>query len=194
MAVESAGIELGTPAPDFNLESANPWVDALEGTTRSLSQYTGPLVVVFTCNHCPYAIHIQDALVNVATDYMSKGVSFVAINSNDPDKYPDDSFEKMITRAQEVSFPFPYLFDDTQDVAKAYKAACTPDLFVFDENHSLIYSGRFDETRPGRGHAHGGDLKRALDSLLSDGTPVNEQKPSIGCSIKWKPGNAPAYF
>lgn len=194
MAVESAGIELGTAAPDFSLETSNPWVDNHESTTRSLSQYPGPLVVVFTCNHCPYAIHIQDALVKVATTYMSKGIHFVAINANDPDKYPEDSFAKMIQRAREIDFPFPYLFDDTQEVAKAYKAACTPDLFVFDDNHTLIYSGRFDETRPGRGDAHGGDLKRALDSFLADGSPVNEQKPSIGCSIKWKPGNAPAYF
>lgn len=194
MAVESAGIALGTPAPEFDLPISNPWVDEHDSPTRSLSSYEGPLVVIFTCNHCPYAIHIQDALVQVASEYMGKGVQFVAISANDPVNYPEDSFDKMTQRAREKEFPFPYLFDESQDVAKAYKAACTPDLFVFDQSHALVYSGRFDETRPGRGSAHGGDLKRALDSLLTEGTPVNEQLPSIGCSIKWKKGNAPDYF
>ena len=194
MAVNSAGIALGTSAPDFDLAISNPWVDEHQTPTRSLSQYQGPLVVVFTCNHCPYAIHIQDPLVEVANAYMAKGVHFVAINSNDPVTYPADSFDNMAIRAKDLQFPFPYLFDDSQEVAKAYKAACTPDLFAFDQDHSLIYSGRFDETRPGRGTAHGGDLKRVLDSLLSGDAPVNEQLPSVGCSIKWKPGNAPAYF
>ena len=194
MAVKSTGITLGSPAPGFDLSIANPWVDGHDAPTRSLSMYTGPLVVVFTCNHCPYAIHIEGALVQVAKNYIAKGVHFVAINANDPVKYPDDSFPNMEKRARDVQFPFPYLFDETQEVAKAYKAACTPDLFVFDQNHALTYSGRFDETRPGRGAAHGGDLKRVLDSILSDGPAIQEQLPSVGCSIKWKPGNAPSYF
>ena len=193
MAVESAGIALGTAAPVFDLKIANPWVDTLNAPTREISHYAGPLVVVFTCNHCPYAIHIQDALVEVASIYMAKGVNFVAINSNDPVHYPADSFEKMAERARDIGLPFPYLFDATQNVAKAYKATCTPDLFVFDGQHKLVYSGRFDETRPGRGQAHGGDLRNALDALLDHGNAVNMQLPSIGCSIKWKPGNAPNY-
>lgn len=193
MAVASEGIPLGTEAPEFDLEISNPWVDGQDGSTRSLSLYSGPLVVIFTCNHCPYAIHIQGALADVAREYMALGVQFVAINSNDAHSYPADSFEKMSERAREIDLPFPYLYDATQQVARAYKAACTPDLFVFDDQHHLIYSGRFDETRPGKGTAHGGDLRRALDTLLSEGIAVNEQLPSIGCSIKWKPGNAPSY-
>ena len=193
MAVESAGIALGTAAPGFDLRISNPWVDAINDPTRSLSLYTGPLVVIFTCNHCPYAIHIQKTLVDVANEYMNQGVHFIAINSNDPERYPADNFEKMGDRAREINLPFPYLFDDSQEVAKAYKAVCTPDLFVFDGQHALVYSGRFDETRPGRGEAHGGDLRKALDMLLQEGAALNKQLPSIGCSIKWKPGNAPAY-
>ena len=194
MAIESAGISLGTPAPDFDLSIANPWVDKHSSPTRSKSLYDGPLVVIFTCNHCPYAIHIQESLVKVASTYMDKNIHFVAINSNDPVNYPDDSFDNMVIRAREVEFPFPYLFDETQEIAKSYKAACTPDLFVFDKNHTLVYSGRFDETRPGKGVAHGGDLKNALDALLAEKTPARQQLPSIGCSIKWKKGNSPDYF
>ena len=192
MAVYSAGISLGTDAPHFDLPIANPWIDDDLSATRSLSLYTkGPLVVIFTCNHCPYAIHIQSALVKVAGTYLEKGVHFIAINSNDPVRYPEDSFLNMKERAREINLPFPYLFDESQDVAKSYQAACTPDLFVFNEERKLVYSGRFDETRPGKGTAHGSDLTRSLDLLLSSQPITGEQFPSMGCSIKWKPGNAP---
>ncbi len=194
MAVQSIGPSLGAAAPDFDLPIANPWVDDDTAPTRSLAQYSGSgLVVVFTCNHCPYAIHVQSELVKVANEYMKQGVHFVAINANDPEQFPDDSFERMAERARAIEFPFPYLFDESQEVAKAYKAACTPDFFVFDKQHKLIYGGRFDETRPGQSNAHGRDLRNALDRLLADSDPISQQYPSIGCSIKWKPGNEPVY-
>ena len=195
MAVHSNGIAPGTVAPGFNLEISNPWVDDRAGPSRSLDAYTDApaLVVLFTCNHCPYAIHVQSALVKLASDYMAKGVAFVAINANDPQRYPADRLEEMTKRAKDIEMPFPYLFDASQEIAKAYQAACTPEFFVFDGNQALVYSGRFDETRPGQGQAHGGDLKSALDAVLSGSPPVEHQLPSIGCSIKWKPGNEPDY-
>ena len=193
MAAESIGISLGSQAPAFDLAVSNPWIDQINGPSRSLSHYPGPLAVIFTCNHCPYAVHIESVLAQVAQEYLPKGIHFVAINANDSERYPDDSFDKMAIRAKEVPFPFPYLYDESQEVAKAYKAACTPDLFVFDTKHKLVYSGRFDETRPGKGVAHGLDFKKALDSVLDSDSTLSLQLPSIGCSIKWKPGNAPEY-
>jgi len=196
MAVtESTMLELGTSAPNFTLPAANPTVDDRGDDTRSLTDYDDAegLVVVFTCNHCPYAKHIEDALIEVAREYQERGVQFLAICSNDPERYPDDSFDEMRTRARTKDYPFPYLQDETQEVAQAYKATCTPDLFVFDADRSLIYRGRFDETRPDQGTPHGGDLRQALDELLEEGEVTGEQKPSMGCNIKWKPDVTPAH-
>lgn len=190
----SQEIALGTEAPPFNLPVVNPEADGLDKPTRSLEDFADAraLVVVFTCNHCPYAQHIEDALIEVARVYQPKGVRFVAINANDPAQYPEDAPEEMARRARAKGYPFPYLFDETQEVARAYGALCTPDLYVFDANRRLVYHGRFDETRPGQGRpATGADLKRALDELLETGKVTGPQYPSMGCNIKWKPGNEP---
>jgi len=193
-AVESHMLDLGTTAPDFDLPIANPDVDDREGDHRSLDDYADApvLVVMFICNHCPYVHHVEPALVETARVCSDRGVQFVAICSNDAEEYPDDSFEKMAERATEQEYPFPYLQDETQEVAKAYQAACTPDFYVFDGDRSLVYRGRYDETRPSNGMAHGQDLHAALDAALNDEDPLDDQHPSMGCSIKWKPGNAPA--
>lgn len=179
---------LGTSAPDFELPATNPSVDGAEGETRALSDYADAeaLVVVFTCNHCPYARHAEDALIQAAQDYKPRGVQFVAISSNDPGRFPEDAPEKMAERAEAKRYPFPYLYDETQGVAKAYGAVCTPDVFVYDQNRRLAYRGRIDETRPNQGKATGADLRQALDELLRDGEVHLEQVPSMGCNIKWK--------
>jgi peroxiredoxin len=188
-------IDLGTSAPAFTLPIANPAVDDREGAERSLHDYDDAeaLVLVFMCNHCPYVKHIEDALIDVAETYQDKGVQFVGICSNDPERYPDDSFSAMAARAEEKGYPFPYLHDASQEAAQAYTAACTPDIFIYDADRTLVYRGRFDETRPKNGTAHGGDLKAALDQLLDEGDVTLAQKPSMGCNIKWTPGNEPAY-
>ncbi|OUM98557.1 MAG: alkyl hydroperoxide reductase [Paenibacillaceae bacterium ZCTH02-B3] len=184
-ATPSNMIPLGTVAGDFAL------TDAVSGKTMSLSELKSDVatVIVFMCNHCPYVRHIIDQLVQTANDYIPKGVRFVAINSNDAEQYPEDSPEEMKKWAGEKRFPFPYLFDATQEVAKAYGAACTPDFFVFDGNLRLVYRGQFDGSRPGSGvPVTGSDLRAALDCLL-EGRPVPaDQKPSLGCNIKWKKG------
>lgn len=187
-------MELGRPAPPFLLPVANPEVDDRGEHERSIEDYADAavLTVVFTCNHCPYARHVEDTLIEIAREYAETGVAFVAINSNDPDLYPDDSFEKMATRAREKNYPYPYLFDGTQEVAKSYGAVCTPDVFVFDRDRRLAYRGRVDESRPGMGESTGWDLRNALRELLESGTVTIEQYPSIGCNIKWRPGNEPA--
>jgi len=196
MAVtESTMMELGHPAPDFSLPAANPEVDDRGDEHRSLADYNDAevLVVVFMCNHCPYVQHIEDALLDVAREYQQRDVQFVGICSNDPERYPDDSFESMAARARENDYPFPYLQDETQEVAQAYEAACTPDIYVFDEDRVLAYRGRFDETRPDHGEPHGEDLRQALDELLETGEVTMEQSPSMGCNIKWKPDTEPAH-
>jgi thiol-disulfide isomerase/thioredoxin len=180
---ESKMIELGTKAPDFKLP------DTVSGKKLSFSDIRSDkaTVVMFTCNHCPYVLHVNPELVRLARDYQEKGVSFVAISSNDVDRYPDDSPEKMTELAKEVGYPFPYLYDETQEVAKAYDAACTPDFYVFDGDDKLAYRGRLDESRPNSGKPlTGKDLRAALDAVLA-GKPVPEpQYPSGGCGIKWK--------
>ena len=193
-AVESRMLDLGTEAPDFNLPIANPEVDDIEGDHRSLDDYADAeaLVVMFICNHCPYVHHVEPALLETVRVYGDRGVQFVAICANDAEAYPDDRFEKMAERAEEKGYPFPYLQDTTQDVAKAYQAACTPDFYVFDGDQTLVYRGRYDETRPNSGMPHGEDLHAALDAVVNGGTVPEEQHPSMGCSIKWKPGNEPA--
>ncbi|WP_340104768.1 thioredoxin family protein [Rhodohalobacter sp. 8-1] len=189
--VNSQMLELGTKAPKFSL------TDVISGETYNLKTFRGnkALLVIFMCNHCPYVKLIKESLVEYATDYMPKGVGIVAISSNDVENYPEDSPQKMIEDAEEFGYPFPYLYDETQEVAKAYKAACTPDLFLFDEEHKLVYRGQFDDARPGNDiEPTGKDLREATDKVLA-GEPVPEdQKPSIGCNIKWKEGNEPDYF
>lgn len=185
--------ELGSTAPFFDLPVANPSADGLSGDRRNLNDYAADaLVVVFTCNHCPFAKHVEDALIRSAADWSGKGAQFVLISANDARGYPEDSFGSMAARAAEKAYPFPYLYDESQEVAKAYGAVCTPDFFVYGPDRKLAYRGRYDETRPGMGAATGKDLHEALDMLLSSGAVLDAQVPSIGCNIKWKPGNEPA--
>lgn len=190
-AVNSTMLELGTEAPDFKL------TDTISGKVYTREGFRGnkAFLVIFICNHCPYVKLIKEALVEYATDYMPKGVGIVAISSNDVDNYPADSPDKMKEDAEKYGYPFPYLYDDTQEVAKAYKAACTPDLFLFDENMNLVYRGQFDASRPGNDvEPTGEDLRHATDNVLSGEEVSEEQTPSIGCNIKWKKGNEPEYF
>ncbi len=196
---QSTMLDLGSNAPRFTLPST-------EGKEVSLSDFSSSeaLVVIFMCNHCPYVIHIADALAVLAKEYQLKGVSFVGINSNDIEAYPADNLQNMIKEKALRQYEFPYLLDETQEVAKAYGAACTPDLYVFDGARSLIYRGEFDTTRPHRvssgnydsrdGAASGSSLRAALDTLLAGKKVPEKQYPSVGCNIKWKPGKAPAYF
>lgn len=183
----SAMLPLGTPAPAFELPDP-------AGRHHSLSDVAGDqgLVVAFICNHCPYVVHIRRQFVNLARHYMERGIGFVAINANDISAFPADAPPRMAEMARELDMPFPYLFDADQEIAKAYRAACTPDLYLFDGKRSLVYRGQFDESRPGNElPVTGSDLKEAMDALLT-GQPVDpRQKPSMGCNIKWKPGNEP---
>ena len=182
-------LPLGTDAPDFSLPDT-------EGNTVSRSDFAGkPLLVAFICNHCPFVIHVRECLAKLGREYQEKGVAVVGINANDITTHPDDSPEKMATEKKNVGYTFPYLFDETQEVAKAYSAACTPDFFLFDSEHRLVYRGQLDDSRPDSGiPVTGSDLRAALDAVLAGGPVAAEQKPSIGCNIKWKSGNEPAYF
>jgi peroxiredoxin len=186
----STMLPLGTPAPDFNLPDTT-------GRTVALTDFAAApaLVVVFMCNHCPYVRHLTTGLAQFGRDAQARGVAMVAINSNDVANYPDDSPARMAAEARAAGYCFPYLYDATQQVAHAYRAACTPDFFLFDADRRLVYRGQFDDSRPGNGiPVTGRDLRAALDALIA-GTPIAEtQKPSMGCNIKWKPGNAPDYF
>ncbi len=183
MAAETTPIPLGFQAPDFKLP------DTITGKDLSLNDLKSDkaTVVMFICNHCPYVKHVIDGIVSMANDYIPRGVSFIAINSNDVENYPEDSPEKMKEFAMEKAFPFPYLFDESQEVAKAYHAACTPDFSIFDGNLECAYRGQMDQARPGNDKpVTGKDIRAALDAIL-DGKPVSEQQvPSVGCSIKWK--------
>ncbi len=189
-AVNSTMLELGTEAPPFRLPSA-------QGGTVSLENFSdaGALLVMFICNHCPFVKHVRHELVKLAADYRPKGVAVVAVNSNDWSAYPDDSPERMEEEVREFGYPFAYLYDETQEVARAYRAACTPDFFLFDADRKLAYRGQLDGSRPGNEvPVDGKDLRAALDAVLS-GKPVpGEQRPSLGCNIKWRPGNEPDYF
>jgi len=187
--VPSTMLPLGSPAPPFFLNDT-------EGTEVALADFAEApaLLVMFICNHCPYVIHVFDELVELARDYQMRGVSVVAINANDVDNYPQDSPRKMAEEAKARGFTFPYLFDPTQEVAKAYRAACTPDFFVFDAERRLVYRGQLDDARPGNNKpVTGADLRAALDAVLTDQPVSPTQRPSAGCNIKWKPGNAPDY-
>lgn len=179
----SSMMPLGTVAPGFRLP------DAVSGRTLALADVRGKraTVVMFICNHCPYVKHVRAGLAQFARDYASHGVGVVAISSNDAERYPEDGPEEMRLEARQQDYPFPYLFDESQDVARAYSAACTPDFFVFDANLECAYRGQFDGSRPGNGiPVSGADLRSALDALVA-GRDVNpDQKPSVGCNIKWK--------
>ena len=176
-------IPLGTKAPDFKL------LDAVSDSEMNLEQLKSDkaTVIMFICNHCPYVKHVQQGLVELANDYISKGVSFIAINSNDVKNYTEDSPENMKKVAERLAYPFPYLFDETQEIAKACDAACTPDFYIFDEGLKLIYRGQMDNSRPGNGKpVTGRDIRKALDQILAGTTVSEDQIPSIGCNIKWK--------
>jgi len=186
----STMLEIGTKAPDFTLP--NP----ASGQNVSLADFEGqPLLVVFSCNHCPYVIHILESLSEYANNAQREGLSVVMISANDVDNYVADSPQKMIALGEEYGFEFPYLYDESQSVALAYRAACTPDFFLFDQQHKLVYRGQYDGSRPGNNErVSGTDLKAASDALLAGESLPTDQLPSMGCNIKWKTGNEPDYF
>ncbi len=186
MATQSRMVELGSSAPDFVLTDP-------EGGAWALGKVAGdgPVLVAFICNHCPYVVHIADAFATFASEYKDKGLATVAISANDIATHPQDGPDKMAEFARAHHFTFPYLYDETQETAKAYGAVCTPDLFLFDARKTLVYRGQFDSSRPGRGAPTGADLRAAADAVLAGRKPNANQTPSVGCSIKWKPGNAP---
>jgi peroxiredoxin len=190
VATNSTMLPLGVKAPDFSLPDTS-------GKVVSLKDLAGAsaLVLVFMCNHCPYVKHLRTSLAQLARDYQSRGVALVGVNSNDVENYPADSPAKMAEEVKSAGYTFPYLYDESQEVAKAYRAACTPDFYLFDSEQRLVYRGQFDDSRPSNGvPPTGRDLRAALDAVLG-GSPVSAaQKPSIGCNIKWKPGNEPDYF
>ena len=179
--MHSKGMTVGTTAPAFSL----PGVD---GESWSLDSFADAelLLVVFTCNHCPYAIANEDRLIEIQNDYGDKGLRMVAISPNDAEKYPDDSFDEMKKRAADKAFPFPYLYDEGQDVARSYDAACTPDLFLFDRDRKLVYNGRVDDNWQEPGRVTRQDLRAVLDAALEGRSVDFEHVPSMGCSIKWK--------
>lgn len=190
MAVQSTMLALGTPAPDFSL----PCVAT--GRVARLADFSDAkaLVVVFLCAHCPYVVHIRAELARLHRDYSGKGVTIVGITSNDAANYPQDAPAPTAAMARESGLAFPILHDESQSVARAYSAACTPDFFVFDSSRRLAYRGQLDDSRPGKGVPDGADLRAALDAVLAGQPVTGKQKPSVGCNIKWKPGNEPAYF
>ena len=190
-ATASTMLELGTRAPDFSL------TDVVSGKAVSLASFQSKkaLLVMFICHHCPFVKHVKTELAQLGRDYAARGVGFVAISSNDPGVSVDDSPEGLKRMAAEWGFDFPVCYDETQAVAKNYAAACTPDFFLFDQHRKLVYRGQLDDSRPSNGKpVTGADLRAAIDAVLS-GQPVNhDQRPSLGCNIKWRPGNEPAYY
>ena len=189
-SVTSTMLPLGTAAPAFALPDT-------KGNTVSISDFQDApaLLVVFMSNHCPYVKHIRESFVELVKEYQARGVAVVGINSNDVEKYPDDSPELMARDAETYGYTFPYLYDESQEVARAYRAACTPDFFLFDGGRKLVYRGQMDSSRPGNDEPlTGKDLRAALDAVLTGEQVNSRQKPSMGCNIKWKPGNEPDYF
>jgi peroxiredoxin len=183
-------LPLGATAPDFALPDT-------AGKTVSPADFAGApaYLVVFMCNHCPYVKHVADALAQLAREYQGRGVAVIGINSNDAESYTDDAPAKMVEEAAQRKYTFPYLYDATQEVAKAYRAACTPDFYVFDRDRKLVYRGQMDDSRPQSGlPVTGKELRAALDAVLAGRSVSPQQKPSLGCNIKWKPGNEPDYF
>jgi len=190
VATNSTMLDLGTPAPDFELPDP-------DGRIYSLADFAAAdvLIVAFICNHCPFVKHIGDGLAAFARDYVDQGVAIVAINANDVTTHSADSPEKMREEARRRGYVFPYIFDASQEVAKRYRAACTPEFYVFDQARELRYRGRFDESRPSSdAPVTGKDLRAAVDALLAGRSPAAEQVPSVGCNIKWRAGNEPDYF
>jgi len=186
----STMLPLGTAAPAFKLSDTT-------GKMVSLGDFKSSpaLLVMFICNHCPFVKHVRGELAKLGSEYQKKGVGVIAIMPNDVAKYPDDNPAKMKDEVKSAGYTFPYLFDDSQEVAKAYRAACTPDFFVFDKNRRLVYRGQLDDSRPSNGiPVTGKDLRAALDAALAGQPAAEKQMPSIGCNIKWKPGNEPEYF
>jgi peroxiredoxin len=190
VAINSQMLGLGTEAPPFHLPSATGGSVSIEDFRDAKA-----FLVMFICNHCPFVKHVRDELVRLANDYRPRGVAVVAINSNDWSTYPDDSPEMMEKEVQQYGYPFAYLYDETQEVAKAYQAACTPDFFLFDADRKLVYRGQLDDSRPGNQvPVSGKDLRAALEALLGGKAVSNQQRPSLGCNVKWRPGNEPDYF
>lgn len=190
MAMQSRMLPLGTKAPAFRLP------DAATGKIVALEDFgaTPALLVAFLCNHCPFVKHVLDGVVSFAREYGPKGLAVVAISPNDVEAYPEDAPAQMARLAQSAKFSFPYVYDESQAVARAYEAACTPEFFLFDRDRKLAYRGQFDSSRPGgKTPVTGADLRAAADAVLAGKSPPAVQKPSIGCSIKWKPGQAPAW-
>lgn len=186
----STMLELGTAAPSFTLPD-------FDGIAHSLADFDAApaLLVAFICSHCPFVKHIRAGFAQMAREYRGRGLAIVAINANDLVAYPQDGPDAMRAEAQELGYPFPYLVDGTQAVAKAYRAACTPDFFLFDAARRLVYRGQFDDSRPGTDvPVTGADLRAAVDEVLGGRAPTLEQRPSLGCNIKWKPGNEPDYY
>jgi peroxiredoxin len=186
----STMLPLGTIAPDFELVN-------VDGRTVDYAMAAGPkgTVVMFICNHCPFVKHVADQLAALGREYMPRGIGLVAISSNDVSNFPADSPEQMVAEAEERGYVFPYLYDETQEVAKEYHAACTPDFYLFDAERKLVYRGQLDPSRPGSDvPVTGKDLRAAIDTLLAGRPPLAEQVPSLGCNIKWKAGNEPPYF
>lgn len=191
VSVNSTMVPLGTVAPTFSLPDAG-------GRTHTLdeqAQGAPALLVMFLSNHCPYVKHIADTLASRTAEWIERGVAVVAVMSNDVEGYPDDRPDMMAAEAARRGYPFPYLYDATQEVAKAYRAACTPDFFLFDDQRRLVYRGQFDDSRPRNDHAVTGDaLAAAVDATLAGGQVPEPHQPSMGCNIKWRPGNEPDYF
>ena len=186
----STMLPLGTTAPEFSLMN-------VDGRTLSLADVAGPrgTVVMFICNHCPYVKHVADQLAALGRELMPQGIGMVAISSNDVAAHPADSPEQMVRESEERGYPFAYLFDETQQVAKAYHAACNPDFYLFDADQKLVYRGQLDDSRPGSDiPVTGSDLRRAIDALIAGEAVPEPQKPSLGCNIKWREGNEPEYF
>ncbi|NEQ65452.1 MAG: thioredoxin family protein [Symploca sp. SIO2D2] len=187
----STMLPLGSKAPDFQLPEVQ------SNQIVSLDTFAGKqgLLVMFICNHCPFVIHIKGELAKIGQDYGNSNLGIVAISANDAAKYPDDDFEHLQEMAQQLELTYPLCYDETQETAKAYTAACTPDFFLFDANQQLVYRGQLDDSRPGNNEpVNGKDLRGAIDAILASQTINPEQKPSIGCNIKWKPGNEPDYY
>ncbi len=185
----STMLALGTTAPDFELNN-------VDGNTVTRRQFSNkPLLVIFMCNHCPFVIHLRSELKRFADEYLKQGLAIVGISSNDDMAYPQDGPDMMKLEAAAAGYQFPYLFDADQETAKSYRAACTPDFFLFDQQHTLVYRGQFDSSRPGNGMpVTGKDLRAACDAVLNKQPVAVEQRPSIGCNIKWKPGQEPDYY
>ena len=194
MAHISTMQKLGLPAPKFDLENFNSMVNKKFVSLDSFEEYPA-LLVAFICNHCPYVIHIRDSFVSFVSEFKNKGLGVVAISSNDIESYPEDRPQKMTEDSLKYSYPFPYLFDESQDIAKAFRAACTPDFFLYDKSRTLFYRGQYDSSRPKNSEPVTGiDLRKATSATINNHILTSEQKPSMGCNIKWKKGGEPDYF